>query len=343
MNKFWPQPVRRVVGTALMFGMTSGIVWAQTPKPATPAPSKPVMKVSTPPAEAPVAANTVVLKVGNRQFTKADIDLLIADLPPQMQRNLTSAEGKKSLADQYSVLVALSEHAEAQHLDQSPEFVQRLSFQKDQLEAQAAYEVFTSDAKVTPEEVQAYFNAHTDDYDEIMVRQIIVRKKVVEATSDPAHPTSPAGPGLDPEHAKVRAEAIRKELLAGTDIKKVMDDFKAPGDVIIDAEPHNVRHGGMRPDMEKVAFALKDGEVSETIDVPQALVMFQLVKHSHSDLKDVSPEIEKKLRQDKVEAYVNGIKKNANIWMDDDYFGSGQKHAAAPTLGPPPTKPQAKQ
>ena len=85
-------------------------------------------------------------------------------------------------------------------------------------------------------------------------------------------------------------------MVAGTDIKKVMEDFKAPGDVIIEAEPRKVRQGGMRPEMEKVAFALKDGEVSEPVDVPQALVFFQVTGHSHADLKDVTPEIEKNLR-----------------------------------------------
>ena len=101
------------------------------------------------------------------------------------------------------------------------------------------------------------------------------------------------GPGLSPEEAKTRAEAIRKELAAGTDIKKVMEDFKAPGDVIIEAEPRKIRRGGMRPEMEKVAFALKDGEISEPVDLPQALVFFQVTGHSHVDLKDVTPEIEK--------------------------------------------------
>jgi parvulin-like peptidyl-prolyl isomerase len=96
----------------------------------------------------------------------------------------------------------------------------------------------------------------------------------------------------------------------------------------------------MRPDMEKVAFALKAGEVSEPIEVPQALVSFQVIKHSHSELKDVTPEIEKKLRQEKVEASIDGVKKNANIWMDDEYFGSPKKPEAGPTLGPPPTQPK---
>jgi hypothetical protein len=317
------------------------VVCAQTSKPAAASPTSTASAPASPAVATPLPADKVVLKVGDRQFTKTDIDLLIASLTPQMQRAIAS-EGKKSLGDQYALVVALSHQAEVQHLDQAPEFIHKLAFQKQQLEAQAAFEELSAQAKVTPEEIQQYFTAHADEYDEITVRQIIVRKKAADPKSDPAHPSAPTGPGLAPEEAKTRAEAIRKELVAGTDIKKVTDDFKAPGDVIIDAEPRTVRHGGMRPDMEKVAFALKDGEVSEPIDVPQALVLFQLIKHSHSDLKNVTPEIEKKLRQEKVEASIDGVKKNANIWMDEAYFGSPEKPATGPTMGAPVVKTQPK-
>ena len=342
MDQICSRHTSKLLVTLLLLGLISGVVRAQTPKPAAPSPAPTAIKHASPAVETPVPADKVVLKVGDRQFTKADIDLLIASLTPQMQHAIAT-EGKKSMGDQYALVVALSHQAEVQHLDQAPEFVHKLAFQKEQLEAQAAFEDLNSQAKVTPEDIQQYFTAHADEYDEITVRQIIVRKKAAEPKSDPTHPSAtpaPSGQGLAPEEAKTRAEAIRKELLAGTDIKKVTEDFKAPGDVIIDAEPRTVRHGGMRPDMEKVAFALKAGEVSEPIDVPQALVSFQVIKHSHSELKDVTPEIEKKLRQEKVEASIDGVKKNANIWMDDEYFGSPKKPKAGPTLGPPPTQPK---
>jgi hypothetical protein len=218
-----------------------------------------------------------------------------------------------------------------------------LAFQKQQLEAQSAYEEINQQAKVNPEEVQQYYTAHTADYDEITVRQIVVRIKPPAPPAASGAAAPPTGPGLSPEEAKTRAAAIRKELAAGTDIKKVMEDFKAPGDVIIEADPRKIRHGGMRPEMEKVAFALKDGEISEPLDVPQALVLFQVTGHGHADLKDVTPEIEKKLRQEKVDAAMAEVKKNNPLWMDDQYFAGPAKPQAGPTLGAPvlnaPAKP----
>jgi parvulin-like peptidyl-prolyl isomerase len=331
----------KLVVTLLLSGLITGVVCAQTPKPTPSAPAPAVSNPPSPTAEASIPSDKVVLKVGDKSFTKADIDALIDGLNPQTQRAV-AAQGKRSLGDQFSLVVALSHQAELQHLDQTPEFIHKMAFQKQQIEAQAAFEAISDQAKVTPEEIQAYYTAHAEDYDQILVRQIIVRKKAADPKADPAHPAAPTGPGLAPEEAKARAEAIRKELAAGTDIKKVTEDFKAPGDVIIDAEPRTVRHGGMRADMEKVAFALKDGEVSDPVDVPQAYVLFQVTKHSHSDLKDVTPEIEKKLKQEKVEAAIDGVKKSANIWMDDQYFSAPVRPELGPTLGAPSMKAQPK-
>jgi hypothetical protein len=352
----------------------------------------------------------VVLKVGDQQFTKADIDFLIENLSPQQQQAIAT-QGKKQLGDYYAVTVMLSKQAELHHLDQTREFARKATFQKQQLEAQTEINQL---AKVTPEELQQYYTAHADNYDEIMVRQIVVRKKAAEpkATAEtppaatplstvrlgwvgsgdaivrakleknskvsgltvqdvqavfkfagseeelatvladlvsaglkvlnfdetkPPHPPASSGPGVAPEEAKARAEAIRKELIAGTDIKKITEEFKAP-DVIIEPQPRKVRRGGMRQDMEKVAFALKDGEVSEPVDVLQALVFFQVTGHSHLELKDVTPEIEKALRQQKVDAAIAEVKKNTPLWMDDQYFAAPPKPQGGPTLGPPTVK-----
>jgi foldase protein PrsA len=327
----------------LLSGLATGAVWAQAPTPpastptpaASPAPA--ISQPASPAVQAPVPDDKVVLKVGDKQFTKADIDRLIAHLDPRSQQAIAT-QGKKEIGDRYALVVALSDQAHLHHLDQTPEFTQRMALEKQQIEAQLAFEEINQQAKVTPEEVQQYFTAHAADYDQITVRQFVVRKKAAEPKPDPAHPAASTGQGLSPEEAKTRAEAIRKEVAAGTDIKKVIEDFKAPGDVIIEAEPRAIRRGGMRPEMEKVAFALKDGEVSEPMDLPQALIFFQVTKHNQTDIKDVTPEIEKKLQQQKVNATLDGVKKSANVWMDEQYFAAPSKPAAGPTLGGPISK-----
>jgi parvulin-like peptidyl-prolyl isomerase len=279
------------------------------------------------------SADKVVLKVGDQQFTKADLDFLVESLNPQAQRAI-AAQGKKPLADQFAIMVMLSQQAHLHHLDETPAFEHKLALQKRQLEAQAAFEEINQQAKVTPEEIDQYYTAHSADYDEIMVRQFTVRKKAAEPKADPAHPLAAPSPGLTPEEAKTRAEAIRKEVTAGTDIKKVVEDFKAPGDVIIETESRKVRRGGMPPEMEKVAFALKDGEVSDPVDTPQAVVVFQVTGHSHLDVKDVTPDIEKKMRQEKINAAMAEVKRNNAVWMDDQYFAAPPK----PTVGAPASK-----
>jgi len=417
MGQLCSRRTSRLLGTLLLSGLVMGGAQAQAPKPSaatpTPAvsPTPAASKPAGPTVETPEPPDKVVLKVGDEHFTKADIDFLIANLPPQTQQAI-AAQGKKQLGDYYALTVMLSRQAQLHHSDQTSEFARKMAFQKQQLEAQTE---MNQQTKITPEELQQYYTVHAANYDEIMVRQIVIRKKAAEpkanvdtpaagtplptvrlgwvgpgeaivrakleknpqvsalmvqaaqavfkfAGSDeelsallaglvsaglkvlnfdetkPAHPTAATVPGLAPEEAKARAEAIRKELVAGADIKKVTEDFKAPGDVIIEPEPRKVRRGGMRPDMEKVAFALKDGEVSEPVDVVQALVFFQVTGRSHIDLKDVMPEIEKKLRQEKADAAVAEIKKNNPVWMDEQYFAAPPKPQEGPTLGAPSVK-----
>ena len=310
-----------------------GIARAQAPTAAAGSPSA-ASKPSSPTLETPESPDKVVLKVGDQQFTKADLDFLFANIPPQARQSLAT-QGKKPMGDQFAVVVMLSQQARLHHLDQTPDFVRRLAMEKQQMEAQTEYEEITEQAKVTPEDINKYYADHSADYDEIIVRQFVIRKKPTDLKADLAHPSASTAQGLPPEEAKSRADAIRKEVLAGTDIKKVMDDFKAPGDVIIDAERRKIRRGGMRPELEKVAFALKDGEISEPADIPQALVFFQVTGHSHLDVKDVSPEIERNLKQERVNSAMADVKKNTSVWMDDQYFASPAKAAGAPSLGPP--------
>ena len=333
MDQIGSRQTSKLLLALLFSGLATGVAWGQAPTPtaAPPAPAvSPAPASGQPPSpavEPPIPPDKVVMKVGEQQFTRQQIDDLIAHLDPRTQQAI-AVQGKKQLGDQYATLVTLSQRALARHLDQTPEFAQKMAFQKLILEAQSAGEEINKQTTVPPEEVEKYYAAHAADYDQIMVRQFVVRKKAVEASPTtpepskekqlpsvhlgwvgtgevtvrtrlernkqvsgltvkgveadfkfagtdaelstvlsglvaagvkvlkfdetkptPPAPPAPTGPGLTPEEAKARAAAIRKELIAGTDIKKVVEDFKSPGDVIIESDPphsprrHARRHG----------------------------------------------------------------------------------------------------
>lgn len=320
--------IGKFIGGAILIGLLAGVVYGQTPQ-------KPPAKPPSAPLPASAAnLDKVVMKVGGQNVTQADLDFVIATMNPQDKRALAT-QGRKALGDNYATMLVLEQHAVAEHLDSSPAFVRQLSMQRWQLLAQAAYSEIARQAAVTPEETNQYFTTHTEELGQIKLRQVVVRKRAEGA---------PEGTkGLPLAEAKTRAEDIRKAMLAGADPKKVAEQFQVPDVVSIDVEPRDVGRDTLPADMQKAAATLKDGEVSEVFDLPQVAVFFQVVGHRPSELKEVSAQIENSLRQKKIEAALEGLKKEAHIWTDDAYFAppAPTPPEAAPKTPPasPPAKP----
>ncbi len=308
---------------------------AQQPAPAKPpapagvptSPSPASGSASAPAATTAASPDKVVLKVGDQQVTQAELDLVFANLNSQAQQTM-STQGRRPFGDSYALMILLSKQAVNDHLDSSPSVRQTIALQRLQALAQAEYSQMASQAKVSPEEISQYYSTHAAEFDEAKVRQVVVRKKP-EGSKE-------GTPGLTPEEARTRIDSIRKALAAGSDAKKVAEDFRAPNDVAIDAEPRTFRRGQLPANFDKPMFELKDGELSEPLDTPQALVVLQIVGHRHAELKEVSAAIENMLRQQKLEAAVADLKKTSPVWMDEEYFKAPQ---APPAPTPVPSAP----
>jgi hypothetical protein len=271
--------------------------------------------------------------VGEVSVTKADLDAVIASLNPQAQKSLAT-QGRRSLGDQYATMVILSQGAVSHHYDTTPAFQRMLAFARLQILAQGQIQSIMQNSAVTPEEANKYYASHQSEFDQAQLRQVVIRKKAEGAKE--------GTPGLAPEEAKTRAEEIRKALGSGQDAKKVADQFQVPNVIRIDVEPTAVRQGTIRADMDKAAFELHDGQVSDVFDVGQSLIFFQLVSRKPMEFKDVSSQIEKTLQQQRVDDTIAALKKNAKIWMDDNYFGAPTQLAPQGALGPSVPSSQAK-
>lgn len=303
--------------------------FAQTSSQSTPNAQKPAAaERATPSAASASSPDRVVMKVGDEQISQGELDSIIAALSPQVKQ-VIARQGRRPIGDQYAMMILLSNRAVSDHLDSNPAVSRELNLQRLQILAQAEYQNIADQIKVTPEEISDYYKAHSSDFDEVQIRQFAVRKKAAGGSA--------SDPGLTDADAKSKINAIRSAVASGTDIAKVAQEFAKPNVILIDTAPRPVRHGQLLPDIEKAAFSLKDGQVTDVVDTPQAAVFAQVVGHQHQDLKDVSKEIENTLRQDKLQADMNALKQSSKVWMDDDYF----KAPASETPGSGDEKPDS--
>lgn len=330
-TSLWP----RWIGVTLLAGFLASPAGAQqsaTPPNLAgngPAASSNAGTPATPAAA--VSSEDVVLKVGTAKVTRAELEALVSELPAVTTRHGLTAESRRSMGEAYVRLVLLSQQAVNDHLDSSPVLRLRLELQRTKILAQAEYDKMRDEAKVSPEEVGQYYAEHQPEYDTIQVREFLVRKQ-------PASGEDPES--VKPEDAKSKAESIRKALAAGTSLEDVAEEFATRGVLLIDPKPRTFRRSEMIPALAKATFDLKDGEVSEPVDTPDAFLVAKVFKHRHLEQKEVTAEIEKKLQQRKLDAALNNMKTKAAIWMNDDYFKSGA--AATPAAKPPAAAPTSK-
>jgi hypothetical protein len=207
----------------------------------------------------------------------------------------------------------LSQQAVANHLDSSPEVSRQLAIARMQVLSDAEFETLMRQATPSFEEISQYYSAHLSDYDEVQIRRLFIWKQ---------RDNSKNAPVLTSQAARASADQVRKAYASGANLKNLSEDVRKSGEGMLDPEPLTFPRGELPPQLEKVAFALKEGEWSEVEDTPARPLLIQLVKRDRQQLGQVSARIEKNLQGEKIQALLDDLKKKAGIWMDEQYFGT---------------------
>jgi len=87
--------------------------------------------------------------------------------------------------------------------------------------------------------------------------------------------------------------------------------------------------------LAKATFDVKDAGVSELVETSQAFMVVKVFGHQYPELKEVATEIETKLRQQKLDAEIDELRKKAGVWMDKDYF-KAKPLTTPPSAAQPP-------
>lgn len=120
----------------------------------------------------------VVAKIGERTITQGDLDFELSQLPPYLQQQFISPEGKKKFLQQFISTELLFDTAKRAGLDQNKDVIQGTFQAKKQLMAQKFVEQeIAQNVDLKPEDVDLFFKANQDKYAEKDKAGKIIKEK----------------------------------------------------------------------------------------------------------------------------------------------------------------------
>jgi len=284
---------------------------AQPPgyRPAPPPPAAPA-------AQPPVSADTVVITVGSQKLTRAQFEELLAALPENIRATANTARGKRQLAEQLSEVLAIAQEARKRKLDQSPVVQQMITLQTDQVLAGVLARQVANENKPDEAAMHAYFDKHKSEFERVKASHILIRIK------GSAAPARPGQKDLTDEEALAKAQEIRKKLIDGADFaataKAESDDV---GSGSKGGSLGTFGHGQMVPPFEQAAFSLPLNQISEPVKSQFGYHIIKVEERTSKTFEEAKPDLEKQLGPQMTREALDNIRKQAQVNLDDGYFG----------------------
>jgi PPIC-type PPIASE domain len=286
-------------------------------------------------------------------ITKAEFEKLASALAPNPNPELKTVnpQVKRQLANVLPRDLALSEAAKKKGLENSSQYAQMLKFAKMSILASLLQrQIQTDAAKVSDAEIQAYYNQHTDNYEQFTVERLFVPRnrqvqpdvkgkdedKNEKLTEDQqkAKQEEEKAKAAEGEQAMTKlAEDLRTRAAAGEDFTKLQKEaFEAAG-MKIDSPTVSlpkVRRTGL-PAAHAAVFDLKVGDVSQVINDAGGHYIYKLQARDQLPLDQVKEEIHSKLQNDHTREMMEKINGSYKVETNEAYFGP-----AAPGMAPGP-------
>jgi len=304
--------------SALMLGQIPGQVQVTPGTPSIGAPSAAG-------AASAIAPDTVVLEVAGKKYTAAEVDQLIAALPPQYQQ---AAHAQPQILNQLFLMRKLAEDAEKSGLDKQAPYKDALEFGRVQVLSQAELMLLQNTAVVPDEEQQKYYKDHPEKFSEVKVRVIYV---AFNPTPDKARADGKKLPTED--EARNKIEALRKQILAGADFGKLArENSDDNASAAKDGDFGTVTWKSTYPEPVKAAiFKLKKDEVSEPVKQPNGFYLIRVDEQSLLPFDQISTQLLQDMKQERFSQTMKGMQAEYTVKIDNPaYFTT--KPAAPPQL-----------
>ena len=262
-----------------------------------------------------VPPDAVVLSVGEDKITKAQFDLILSTLPPQQQATVQTPKGRHDIAEKLAEILALSQEAKAEKLDQSPKVQTQIMLSTDQLLASVMYRAFGESGKPDDAALHAYYDAHKAEWEEVKARHILIRFQGSKM------PLADGKKDLTDAEALAKATELRAKIVAGGDfaeLAKENSDDKGSG--VNGGDLGTFGKGQMVPEFEKEAFLLPVGQVSQPVKSPFGYHLIKVESHSTKPFEEVKATIVKRMPEEMAKKSLVDLKTKRPAVFNDQYF-----------------------
>jgi hypothetical protein len=286
-------------------------------------------------------------------ITKAQFDAMANNLAPNITPQL-----KKQLASVLPRLMAMANEAKKQGLENTPQYKERVKFNRMQILAQELQQKMQEQAAKVPDaDIEKYYKDHPEMYEQASVERVFVpRMKQIEPEKLQDEKETKAGDQQQKEAAEkakqeegektmtTLADDLRARAAAGEDFLKLQKEaFEAAGMKIESPTVTlpNIRQSGLPPSHAAV-FDLKPGEVSPVISDSGGHYIYKVVSKNEMTLDQAKTEIQGKLQTERMKEQMDKLNNSFKVETNEAYFGPGGPNQMAPRpMRPRPGMPPA--
>jgi peptidyl-prolyl cis-trans isomerase C len=259
-------------------------------------------------------------EVNGTKITVKDFNAEVENLPPYIRPMAQTPEGKKELLESMVVRELVLEQAKKDGIDKSKEVVNRLEDLKKRVVVEAfVRKKIEQDIKISDDEMKKFYDQNKDKFK--------------------------SGEQVKASHILVKSESSAQDILSqlkkGASFEELARKNSADASAAKGGDLGWFSKGTMVPEFDKVAFGLKDGELSNVVKTPYG---FHIIKvtgkraagvRSFDEVKDqIKAAMMPAKQQEVLQQLKESLKKSAKISIKEDVLnevgGSPAEKAPVP-------------
>ena len=303
-----------------------------------------------PEGESAATTDKAIVTIGDETLTRAQVADMLRLLPPQQRSLFSKPEGKKAFADYIVRSKLYSREARKRGWDARPEVEktfrqfqamleknrvgrlpikddddrkQVLALFKESLLMKVAEKELKEELAVSAMEVGSYYQENAAVFDMVRGRRLVIRSKASNLFFGDNRPKDQT---LSDEEARAKTEKLRRKIQEGADFEVMAamhsEDPLTSG---VGGDTGILRRGLpnktlVTPPEVDMLFRLEPGDLSPIVQTPMGFALLKLDEKRKMSLAEAHPEIQARIRNQKLEDWYRQMQLEHCIAIDPSFF-----------------------